>query len=114
MIGRPMTEPADIHFIDDDTLVPFAELERASGLATEHIVELIEFGVFTPASNVTESAPTQWRFGSGALLVARRAARLRLAFDLDMSGVAVALSLLERIEALQSELHELRCRLPPD
>jgi chaperone modulatory protein CbpM len=109
-----MTEPADIHFLDDDTLVPFADLERASGLAMEHLLELAEFGVFTPASSMGPTSPAEWRVSAGALVIARRAARLRMAFDLDMPGVAVALSLLERIEALQRELHELRCRHPSD
>ena len=109
-----MTEPADIHFLDDNTLVPFADLERASGLAIEHLLELVEFGVFTPAPSIAAAAPAEWRVSSGALLVARRAARLQTAFDLDMSAIAVALSLLERIDVLQSEIHELRCRLPSE
>ena len=53
-----MTEPADIHFLDDDTLMPFPDLADASGLAIEHLVELADFGVFEPVQSAGAAAPT--------------------------------------------------------
>ena len=108
-----MTDPVELHFLDDDTLVPFTDLLGASGLAMELLVELVEHGIFEPA-HPSERAlvPAQWRVSSHALFVARRASRLHVDFGLDAAGIALALSLMDRIDALERQLHELQCQLP--
>ena len=108
-----MTERVELHFLDDDTLVPFTELMVASGLAMEQLVELVEFGVFEPAQASERSlAPAQWRVSAQSLYVARRAARLQVDFGLDTAGIALALSLLDRIDDLERRLHDVQCHLP--
>ena len=47
-----------------------------------------------------------------ALQVARTAARLRGDFEIDPHGVALAMTLLRRIEHLENELCALRARSP--
>jgi chaperone modulatory protein CbpM len=47
-----------------------------------------------------------------ALQAARTAARLRGDFETDLHGVALAMTLLRRIEDLESELCRLRALLP--
>jgi chaperone modulatory protein CbpM len=41
-------------------------------------------------------------------VVARKAKRLRIDFELDAHAVSVLLGFVERIEALENELHALR------
>lgn len=41
-----------------------------------------------------------------------RAARLRQDFELDSGGIALVLSLLDRIDDLERRLHDLQCQLP--
>lgn len=108
-----MTDTVDLHFLDENTLVPFTDLLGASGLAMELLVELVEYGVFEPA-HASERAlvPAQWRVTSRALFVARRASRLHVDFGLDAAGIALALSLMDRIEDLERRLHDLQCQLP--
>jgi len=93
---------------DDDTCtVALDELLAASGLAHEELSELVQFGVFRCA----EQAPV-WTFHVRTLVLARRAARLRDDFGLNAAGMALALTYLERIEALEARLRQLESQLP--
>jgi chaperone modulatory protein CbpM len=96
-----------LQILDAETSIVMDELVRASGLAREEIVELVEYGVFQP-----QGAPSAWTFASHTIVVARRAARLRSDFGLNVSGLALALAYLERIEALERRIRELECGLP--
>jgi hypothetical protein len=46
------------------------------------------------------------------VVTARAAQRLRASFDLDPNALSLALSLLERIRTLETELRALRAQLP--
>lgn len=100
-----MSEPL-LQILDAETSIALDELMRASGLAREEVVELVEYGVFQP-----QGAPSSWRFASQTIIVARRAARLRSDFGLDTSGLALVLAYLERIETLERRIRELECGL---
>jgi chaperone modulatory protein CbpM len=91
--------------------VALEELARASGLRPDEIVELVEYGVFEPAGGpASESAPTSaWRFSARYIALGRRASRLKADFDLNLSGLALALTYLERIDEMEQELVRLRC-----
>jgi hypothetical protein len=100
----------DIEFLDDDLKLALDQLAARSGLAVNEIVSLVEYGVFEPFGAVGE--PAGWTFSMRTVRVARRAARLRHELELDdPHAVAVALTLLERIDSLESQLRELRCQL---
>ena len=88
--------------------VALDELSRASGLTVEEIVELVEYGVFEPSGGEQRSG---WRFSARTITVGRRASRLKSDFDLNASGLALALTYVERIEALEAEIRRLRCEL---
>jgi chaperone modulatory protein CbpM len=82
------------------------ELERASGLSIEMITELVEYGVFEPQG----SRPHEWRFAARSIAVGRTARRLHADFELSAPGLALAMSLLERIEALEREVRVLQAQ----
>jgi chaperone modulatory protein CbpM len=87
-------------------------LVQACGLTAEEIVELVEHGVFTPISAAPARSPVSaWRFSATTIAIGRRASRLKADFELNVSGLALALTYLERIEALEQELNRLRCNL---
>jgi len=79
-----------------------------SGLSEAELRELVECGVLTPidphAANLT--------FSADRLVIARSARRLRRDFELDTDAVALAVTRLDRIRALEAELRDLRARLP--
>ncbi len=93
--------------VDAEAPVESAELLAASGLAQEELVELVEFGVFETSDGVAG-----WSFQARAVHQARRAVKLRDAFGLNPPGMALALTYLEKIEALEQRLRELECLLP--
>ena len=84
------------------------ELRELSGLSEAELRELVDCGVLAP----NDPGARPWRFGADRLTVARSARRLRRDFDLDANGIALALTLLERVRALEAELREVRARLP--
>jgi len=59
-----------------------------------------------------DSDAQHWTFGADRLIVARSARRLRKDFDLDPHGVALAVTLLERVPRSREELRDLRAKLP--
>jgi len=92
--------------------VALGELAEASGLLPQEIVELVEYGVFQPVGGSTQAASVSaWRFSARTITLGRRARRLKSDFDLNLSGLALALTYLERIEELETELERLRCQM---
>jgi len=84
------------------------ELCELSGLSEAELRELVDHGVLAPI----DSGAQHWTFSADRLIVARSARRLRKDFDLDPHGVALAVTLLERVHDLEEELRDLRARLP--
>lgn len=90
-------------------VLSLSELAEISGLPRPVLEELLDCGVIAPL----EPAATQHlRFGAAALRTARTAHRLRVDFELDVQALAVALSLVARVEELEAQLRELRARQP--
>jgi len=86
------------------TFVTLRELCRVFDLHADEVVELVEFGVIEPAQG---RRPSEWHFSAGALLRVRRALRLQRDLQLDHAGLALALDLLEEVEALRRRLRVL-------
>ncbi|MGB5081887.1 MAG: chaperone modulator CbpM [Burkholderiales bacterium] len=85
-----------------------AELCELSGLSATELRDLVDYGVLAP---VDPGART-WTFSADRLVVARSAFRLRKDFDLDLEGLTLLVSLLERVRELEGEVRDLRARLP--
>jgi chaperone modulatory protein CbpM len=75
------------------------ELSRLCAVDRTYIVELVEEGVLS-----VEVDAAEWRFSGAALRRARTALRLQRDLEINLPGVALALELLEELEALRREL----------
>lgn len=95
-------------WLTDDHALSATELAEMSGLSEAELHELVDYGAVTPID--PEAAP--WMFTGRCLLTVRTACRLRISFDLEPHGVALIVSLLERIHGLESQLGSLRAQLP--
>ena len=102
-----MTE-AEVLWLDEHRVVSLAERVEISGLTSEELVELAQGG----AIPVREVEGASYTFSARVVTVARTACRLRDELGLDMSGLAVALRLLERVHTLEDENTRLRALLP--
>ncbi len=78
-----------------------------TGLTRAELTEIIGLGVLEPQGEASE----QWQFDDGSLALCLRAQRLRRELELDWPGIAVALTLLDEIERLNSENRQLNQRL---
>src|SRR4051812_24837361 len=95
-------------WLDERGTVTLVELAECSGLSEIELRELVDVGALEPL----DAASSDLSFGARCIVAARAACRLRNDFELDTSGLAVALSLLERVHELESELQRMRARLP--
>ena len=85
-----------------------SELQELSGLSAHELLELVDYGALRPLHEA--AAPLV--FASHCLLTVRTAARLRQGFELEPHGVALAVTLLERIRDLEAQLEQVRAQLP--
>jgi chaperone modulatory protein CbpM len=83
------------------TLVHLAEV---SGLNSAELQSLVDSGALAPLPQPDDSL----EFNAAAMLVARTARRLRDDFELNATGLALAMRLLERVDALERELERVR------
>lgn len=89
--------------LDDELKLSLAELCRACQLSAERIFELVEYGVIEPVGQ----EPRQWRFTGISIRRVRSAQRLQRDLGLNIAGAALALDLLDEMEALRVRLHRL-------
>ncbi len=90
----------DAVVVDETTQFSLAELCRACQAEGHQLVALVDEGVLQPAGQ----QPDEWRFSGAALQRARAALRLSRDLDLNVSGTALVLDLLDEIAALQAKL----------
>ena len=87
--------------LDEQTELTVSDLCRSCSVRREKIMALVEEGILTPTTRQPDDVYT---FSGGSVKRAKRALQLQRELELDLSGVAVALELLEEIEQLRSTL----------
>lgn len=86
--------------IDEATPMTLAELARACRAAEEQVQVWVVEGVLQPSGD----SPPEWRFAGTALRRARLAITLTRELEINAPGVALALDLMDEIEALKASL----------
>lgn len=100
-------EPAEGFWLTEEHRISLAELVEISGLSEQELRELVDYGAISP---VDPGSP-QWMFTAKCVTTVRAACRLRASFDLEPHGVALAISLLDRIHDLEEQIAELQARM---
>jgi len=95
-------------WLDERGEITLIELAECSGLTESELRDLVDLGALAP---LDPEAP-QWSFAARCISSARAARRLRSDFELDSHGLALVLSLLERVQELEASLQRLSARLP--
>lgn len=93
-------------WLNDTAVCSIEHLVEVYGLSPDDIRNLVEDGVMAPADASNPGAG----FHSVHILTVRQARRLQDDFELDRNGLALALTLLRRIESLEQELHLAQSR----
>lgn len=86
--------------VDDAAGLTLAELCSACTVHAERVVELVEEGVLEPRGDDAR----RWRFPSTCLRRVRVAIRLQTDLGVNLQGVALALQLMDEMDALQRQL----------
>ncbi len=102
------TDPEDAAWMNEQTRVSLEELAALSGLNDSTLRELVEYGALVPV----DPGNVHWTFSAHCVVAVKRAGRLRKDFDLDPNALALALSLLGRIQALEDHLSSLQAQVP--
>jgi chaperone modulatory protein CbpM len=85
-----------------------SQLAEITGLTEDELREFVDYGAITPV----DPAAARWSFTGRSLITVRSACRLRADFELEPHGVALAISLLDRIRELEREIASLRAKMP--
>jgi len=83
------------------------ELCQQAEVTVETIVGLVEYGIIEPSGD----RPKDWVFDIYLVSVVKRACRLQRDFNIDLSGIALVLDLLDQLEKLRAENKMLEQRL---
>jgi len=89
--------------LDEEAPLTLAELTRACAAHAELIIELVEEGVLAPVGR----EPHRWRFTGAHLRRARVALHLQRDLGVNLAGAALALQLLDEVEALRARLRAM-------
>jgi len=84
----------------DEEEITLADLTRTCRVRTEWVMELVDEGVIEPRRR---TGP-QWRFSATTIVRVEKARRLQSDLGINTPGVALALQLLDRIDALEARL----------
>jgi chaperone modulatory protein CbpM len=87
--------------------VTYQELLSSCTLSEEDLGALIDFGVLEP---VAEESGKQM-FSFHAVVLVRKAARLKADFELDPAGISLVLTFLQRVEELEAQVRDLQAHL---
>jgi len=89
--------------VEDTTEFTLGELSRACGMPAEWILTLVEEGVIEPVG----TDQSHWRFHGHCLRRVRIVQRLQSDLGINLAGAALALELLEEVEALRRRIAAL-------
>jgi len=83
------------------------EICYATQNPSQTIIEIVNQGIVEPEG----SGPETWVFNTQMISVTKRACRLHRDLEIDWSGIALAISLIEELDQLRDENQRLRKRL---
>ncbi|MDB4426779.1 chaperone modulatory protein CbpM [Porticoccaceae bacterium] len=83
------------------------EICYATQNPSQTIIEIVNQGIVEPEG----AGPETWLFNTQMISVTKRACRLHRDLEIDWSGIALAISLIEELDQLRDENQRLRKRL---
>jgi chaperone modulatory protein CbpM len=90
--------------LDDDVEVTLGELCRICQVSAERVLELVDEGIVEPQGHEI----AHWRFRAISIRRARSALRLQRDLGVNTAGAALALDLLEELEAMRVRLRRFK------
>lgn len=115
MARNDRTDLPICEILDEQLELSLAELCRACQVPAERVLEFVEHGVIEPLVPASGREPAQaatragaeWRFQAISIRRVRSAERLSQDLGVNLAGVALALDLLDELEALRARLRRI-------
>ncbi len=101
--GNPGSLQFTGFILEEQTELTLDDLCRACASEAALIIELVEEGVLAPAGR----SPEHWRFTGLHMHRATVAVRLQRDLGVNLAGAALALQLMDEVEALRAQLRRL-------
>ncbi len=95
-------------WLNSSDVCSFEHVVSVSGIEHDDLLELIDAGVIQPKGTERGS----YVLHTECIVVARQARRLRDDFELNRQGLALAMTLLDRVRKLEEQLDDLQARSP--
>lgn len=89
--------------IEEHMELSLADISRGCAVHAECIIELVDEGVLEPAG----ADPRTWRFPARELRRAKVALRLQRDLGINLAGAALAIELLDELDAVRARLRTL-------
>lgn len=89
--------------IEETKLYTLSELCEICGIHADMIVEMVEYGIIEPMGESQQ----QWLFAEPALVRTKTALRLQKDLQINLSGLALVLDLLEEVDELRDKVNSL-------
>ena len=86
--------------LDEQAELSLQDFCHACSTSTEWVIELVDEGVLEPIGH----DQAHWQFSGPSLLKARAAMRMQQDLQINLAGIALALDLMEEIEAMRERL----------
>jgi chaperone modulatory protein CbpM len=109
MPAKTPSSPSE-QILEESTEITLADLTRSCRVHAEWVMELVEEGILEPR----RPGGPQWVFSATSVVRVQKAQRLQRDLGINLPGIALALELLDRIEALEARLRAASVSLPPD
>lgn len=102
-----MSRPIDPELLDERLLLSLHDMCRMCGVHAEFLMDLVEEGIITPRQGTRTRRRTlpraahAWQFDGIAVVRVQRAVRLQQDLGVNLPGVALALELLDELDAVR-------------
>ena len=104
ILATPL-QVVDSFVVEDITELTLEDLCRACTAQADIIIELVTEGVIDNMPMQQDAPPEHWRFTGLHLHRAKVAMRLHRDLGVNFAGAALALQLMDELQALKAEIH---------
>jgi len=102
MNSRSTTLITDVLIVEEQMDLTLDDLCRVCSTQVDQLTALVEEGVIAPEGET----PAGWRFSGVQLRRVRVAVRLQRDLGVNTAGAALALQLMDEVDALRTQLHQ--------
>ena len=95
--------PLEGSSIDEESELSLGELCRHCGMRAEAVEAMVEEGILIPRGQ----APRGWSFSYRSVRIVRRVVHFQRDLGVNLAGAALAMDLLDQIEALETRVRRI-------